>query len=129
METRVPDRVEELLTSEALVAHLATSHDDKPHVAPLWYTYRDGVVEIATTGRKLVNVRNNPRVALSVQKAEDGVPRWGVTIRGTATVIEDDAESRSVLRRINRRYGADEDAWSDNTAVRIDVGSVEYWEY
>jgi len=125
----VPARAEELLTGERLMAHLATSHDDRPHVAPIWYVYREETVEIATTGRKLANVRRNPRVALSVQKDEDGHPQWGVTLRGTASVIEDDEEARATLERINRRYGADEDAWSENTPVRIDVGSAEYWEY
>lgn len=129
MADAVPDRAEELLTSEPLVAHLATCRDNGPHAAPLWYNYRDGTIEIATTGRKLANILNNPRVALSVQKDEDGHPQWGVTVQGTATVIEDGEEDRAVLRRINRRYGAEDDAWSQNTAVRIDVGHVEHWEY
>lgn len=129
MSGDVPAEAEALLTSEPLIAHLGTCHDDVPHVAPLWFTYRDGTVEIATTGRKLANVRRNPRVALSVQKDEDGHPRWGMTLQGTATVIDDEAERRAALRRINRKYGADDDAWSENTPVRIDVANVDYWEY
>ncbi|WP_232687120.1 pyridoxamine 5'-phosphate oxidase family protein [Halobacterium zhouii] len=129
MAETVPEAAEELLTSEPLVAHLGTCHDDRPHVAPVWYTYSDGVVEIATTGRKLANLRRNPRVALSVQKAEDGHPKWGVTLQGAASVVEDDGAAREILHRINRKYGADEDAWSENTSVRIDVHTVEYWRY
>ena len=129
MSRNVPEEAEALLTSEALIAHLGTSHEDRPHVAPLWYNYRDGTIEIATTGRKLENIRKNSRVALSVQKDEDGHPQWGVTLQGTADVIEDDDESQAALRRINRRYGTDEDAWSENTPVRIDVNNVQYWEY
>jgi hypothetical protein len=52
-----------------------------------------------------------------------------VTLRGTETVVEDDEEGREIFRRINRRYGADEDAWDENTPVRIDVGSVNHWTY
>jgi len=129
MAESVPEEAEALLTSEPLIAHLGTSHDDRPHVAPLWYNYSDGVVEIATTGRKLANLQRNPRVALSVHKDEDGHPRWGVTLQGTAAVIEDDEEGQTALRRINRKYGTGEDAWSENTPVRIDVTNVEYWEY
>lgn len=129
MAQDIPDEAEALLTGEPLVAHLATCHDDRPHVAPLWFNYRDGVVEIATTGRKLANLRENPRVTLSVQKAEGGSPEWGLSARGTATVVEDGDEGRSIIRRINHRYGTEEDAWSENTPVRIDVGSVDYWEY
>ncbi|WP_232700540.1 pyridoxamine 5'-phosphate oxidase family protein [Halobacterium wangiae] len=129
MSQPVPEEVEALLTSEPLVAHLGTSHENRPHVAPLWYTYRDGSIEIVTTGRKLENIQRNPRVALSVQKDEDGRPQWGVTLQGTAEVIEDDEEGREALHRINRKYGVDEDAWSENTPVRIDVDNVKHWEY
>lgn len=130
MARNVPERAAELLTSEPLIAHLGTCHDGKPHVAPLWFNYRAGEVEIATTGRKLANIEQNPRVALSVQRDVDGHAQWGVTVRGTATVVADDDEADELFRRLNRKYGADDDAWADeNTAVRIDVGSVEYWEY
>lgn len=129
MSQPVPEDAEALLTSEPLVAHLGTCHDDAPHVAPLWYNYRNGVVEITTTGRKLANIRQNPRVALSVQKDEDGHPQWGVTVQGVATVVDDDDEGQAVLHRINRKYGADEDAWAENTAVRIDVNTVQHWAY
>lgn len=129
MSRDVPEEAESLLTSEPLIAHLGTCHEDRPHIAPLWYNYREGNIEITTTGRKLDNIRQNSRVALSVQKDENGHPQWGVSIQGTATVIEDEEERRSALRRINRRYGADDDAWSQNTPVRIDIGSVEYWTY
>ncbi|MFW6384892.1 MAG: pyridoxamine 5'-phosphate oxidase family protein [Halodesulfurarchaeum sp.] len=129
MGRTISEEAESLLESEPLVGHLATSHDGKPHVAPLWFDYRNGAIEIVTTGRKLANIEQNPRVALSVQKDDEGTPVWGMTIRGTATVIEDDETGRTVLHRINRRYGAEEDAYSENTPVRIDIGSVEHWQY
>lgn len=130
MSRNVPERAEELLTSEPRIAHLATCHGEKPHVAPLWFNYRAGEVEIATTGRKLANLKRNPKVSVSVQKDEAGHAIWGVSIRGTAAVVEDDEEANELFRRLNRKYGADDDAWADeNTAVRIDVGSAEYWEY
>ena len=125
----VPDEAEALLTRKPRIAHLATCRDDRPHVAPLWYNYRAGVVEITTTGRKLTNLRHNPRVALSVQEDDDGSAVWGVTLQGTATVVEDEAERDAVLARINRRYGADEDAWATNTPVKIEVATVDHWDY
>jgi nitroimidazol reductase NimA-like FMN-containing flavoprotein (pyridoxamine 5'-phosphate oxidase superfamily) len=111
------------------MAHLATSVDDRPHAAPVWYRYDDGVVAIVTTGRKLENVRENPRVALSIQKDENGDPRWMVTLRGTATVVEDPELFRETNRQINAKYGASEDAHSQNTLVQIDVGSANYRIY
>lgn len=129
MADSIPADAVDLLTSEPLVAHLGTSHDDRPHVAPLWFNYHEGDVEIATTGRKLANLRRNPHVAMSVQKDEDGHPQWGVALQGTAAVIDDDEAAADALHRINRRYGTDEDAWAENTPVRISVSTVEYWEY
>jgi nitroimidazol reductase NimA-like FMN-containing flavoprotein (pyridoxamine 5'-phosphate oxidase superfamily) len=125
----VPSEVEELLTSEPLTAYLATSRGDRPHVAPVWYRYEDGTVELMTTGRKLENVRANPRVSLAVQKAEAGIPEWTVTLFGTARVVEDGAANRTANRRINRKYGVETDAWEGNSLVRVDVGSASYRTY
>lgn len=129
MSRGVDSRAEELLTSEPLMAHLATCREGRPHVAPLWYRYEDGVVELVTTGTKLRNVRENPKVALSVEKAEAGRARWMVTLLGTATVVEDEAETRAATRKINEKYGADPDAWEENVLVRVDVGSASWQTY
>jgi len=129
MTDAIPEAAAERLTSGAHVAHLATSHEDRPHVAPVWYTYGDGVIELVTAGTKLENIRRNPRVALSVQDTDDGEAQWGMTLRGTATVVEDDEKAGAVHRRIDDRYGADADECEENVAVRIDVGSATYWTY
>lgn len=129
MTRAVPREAEELITSEPLIAHLATCSDGSPHVAPVWYDYTEGTVEILTTGRKLENVRDNPRVALSIQKDDGGDAQWTVTLLGTATVIPDEAETLVAARRINAKYGADEDAFPQNTLVRVDVGSTTYRTY
>lgn len=125
----VPAEAERLLESEPLIAHLATCVDDRPHVAPVWYHYDDGVVEIVTTGQKLENARANPRVALSIQKDEGGDPQWAVTALGSAHVVTNEAENRAARRRIHGKYGADPDAYPENVLVRIDVTSVAYWTY
>ncbi|APE94887.1 pyridoxamine 5'-phosphate oxidase family protein [Halodesulfurarchaeum formicicum] len=129
MSDQVPDEAERLLESEPLAGFLATSVEDKPHVAPLWYQYADGVIELTTTGRKLANIRENPRVSLAVQKADAGTPEWMVTLLGTAEIIDDTAEERRVRREINAKYGAEPDAYSENTLVKIDVGTASYTVY
>lgn len=129
MSDTVPSEIADLLTSEPLVAHLATCCEKRPHVAPLWYRYEDGIVELMTTGRKLANVRENPRVALSVQKDEDGHPEWMVALQGHATAIEDEATAEEANRKLNRKYGIDEDAWQENTLVRVEIGSVSHKQF
>lgn len=129
MTADLPPPVEDLITSEPLVAHLATCRDGRPHVAPLWYRYEDGVLELSTTGRKLANVRANPRVAVSIQKDEAGHPEWMVTLLGTADVVDDEATTRAANRRINEKYGAEADAWAENTLVRVDIESASFLTY
>jgi len=123
-----PD-LKERVTAEPLTAHLATCRDGRPHVAPVWYLYDDGVVRIVTTGRKLADIRANPFVSLSIEKTTRGLPEWTATLRGTATVVEDRDAFERVNERINRKYGVTDDAWEENTLVRIDVGSASHRVY
>ncbi|WP_122089527.1 pyridoxamine 5'-phosphate oxidase family protein [Halalkalicoccus subterraneus] len=129
MSRGLPREAEELIEGEPLMAHFATSHEDRPHVAPVWYRYESGTLSALITGRKLANVRRNPRVAASIEKSSGGSAEWMVTIRGTATVVEDEGATREALRAINPKYGADPDAWTGNTLVRVDVGSGTYRTY
>lgn len=85
----VPTPVEDLIRGAPLSAHLATSVDDRPHVAPVWYGYRDGTLYCTTGGKKLANVRRNPRVAVAIERAVDGDVAWTVTMLGRATVSDD----------------------------------------
>ncbi|MFC7203291.1 pyridoxamine 5'-phosphate oxidase family protein [Haloferax namakaokahaiae] len=120
-----------LLTSEPLMAHLATCVDGRPHVAPVWFDVDvdERTVEILTTGRKLANIQENPRVALSVQKDRSGDAVWRVTLLGTAAVIDDEGAKLAATRRINAKYGAGDSAWPENELVRIHVGSATVNEY
>ena len=125
----LPDEAEILLAEESVMAHLATCSDGRPHVAPVWYHYDDGTVSILTGGRKLENIRENPRVAVSIQKDIVGEAEWKVTMLGTASVVEDAEETLKAVEQINPRYGAEADAYPENTLVRIDVGSGTFMRY
>ncbi|MFC4543052.1 pyridoxamine 5'-phosphate oxidase family protein [Halosolutus amylolyticus] len=127
--TDVPAEAERLLESEPVMAHLGTCVEGRPHVAPVWYRYADDAVEIVTTGRKLANIRENPRVALSVQADEAGETKWTVTLLGTATIVDDEKETERARERINEKYGAEPEAYAENELVRIDVGSTSYRTY
>jgi len=67
-------RTADSITSGVHVAHPATSYEDRPHVAPVWYALDDGTVESVTTGAKLESIRHNPRVALSVPAMRRATP-------------------------------------------------------
>lgn len=129
MTPAVPAEAAELIRDATVMVHLATCDDGDPHVAPVWYVSEGTVVELTTGGRKLANVRSNPRVALSFQQDRDGDTEWTVTARGTAEVVEDEDAHAAATRRINRKYGAPEDAYGENRLVRVSLGSASYRTY
>ena len=116
----VPTAVEELIAGARVSAHVATSVDDRPHVAPVWYVYDDGVLSFVTNGRKLENLRRNPRVAVSIERAEEGSVEWSVTLLGTATVVEAEDRVGPVADRIFEKYDSDED-YPFQPLVEVDV--------
>ena len=100
----VPSEIEDLIGGAALSAHLATTTDDRPHVAPVWYGYDDGVLSTLTGGRKLANCRKNPRVAVSIERLREGDPVWMVAMQGVAEVNEDPTRIEAARDRIFPKY-------------------------
>ena len=91
---------------EAHVAALVTLNEDgSPHVAPVWYRYRAGSLEIVTNEHyaKMRNIRRDPRVALSV--ASDSEPYWYVVFEGKAEIADRNVE-QSTLEMCTRYQGA-----------------------
>lgn len=140
MSATVPAALEARITDRPLMAHLATSADDRPHAAPVWYGYADGVFDVVTGGRKLRNVRRNPRVALSMQEDEAGDALWGATFLGTATLVHDAEQVRAGIYRAWSKYVGDDVAdWPEEyraeyesperPLTRVTVLTVSYSTY
>jgi nitroimidazol reductase NimA-like FMN-containing flavoprotein (pyridoxamine 5'-phosphate oxidase superfamily) len=116
-------------------AHLATSRDDRPHVAPVWYTYEErdgeGVFSIMTGGRKLANVRENPRVALSIERAAGSDTLWRVIAFGTAAVVDDRDRTDAAQRAVLEKYEGSVEAADEGGGrlVEVTVGSVDIERY
>jgi PPOX class probable F420-dependent enzyme len=124
---------EALIDGAALSAHLATSACDRPHVAPVWYVYDADTISVLTGGRKLANVRRNPRVAVSIERADGADVAWMVAIRGTASVVEDPERIAAVDARLGEKYrgeSGEADASSvEGALVEIAVGSATAQRY
>lgn len=119
----VPEEVETLIGDARLSAHVATSVDNRPHVAPVWFCYDDGVVSFVTSGRKLRNVRENPRVAISIEKADETGVDWTVTMLGTATVYDDPERVEPTQRRIDEKYDNETD-YGFQPLVEVEIASA-----
>ena len=131
----VPSEAERRIDGHEGVAHVATSVGARPHVAPVFYYYEDERLYLVTGGKKLENLRENPRVAVSLYERVGDHPEevWQATVRGTATVVEDDWEQLKEYGDAIRRkyYGEASDEWptEDDVLVRIDVGSVTFQDW
>jgi PPOX class probable F420-dependent enzyme len=81
--TCVDDR--EAFLRQANIAVLATADaQGRPHAAPVWYFYEDGVFTISTdrNSRKHKNVSANPSIALTIDKRD--LPYFAVIAQGRA---------------------------------------------
>lgn len=124
----VPDEVEALIDDARLSAHVATSVDDRPHVAPVWFCYDDGVISFVTSGRKLRNIRENPRVAISIEKGDETGVEWTVTMLGTATVFDDPEKVDPVQRRIDEKYDNETD-YGFQPLVEVEIANATWTVY
>ena len=96
MATMTQEQVHTFL-DEPHVGHLVTLRPSgSPHVAPIWYEYRDGRFLIWTSRetRKVKNILGDGRAALSI--ATDSEPYKYVTVEGTASVSETDVKATGI---------------------------------
>ncbi|MEM4781150.1 MAG: pyridoxamine 5'-phosphate oxidase family protein [Halalkalicoccus sp.] len=123
--------IESLIAEAPLSAHLATAVENRPHVAPVWYDYHEGHLRVLTGGRKRENVERNPKVAVSIERADGPAVEWSVTLLGTARIVDDTERVREVSRRINRKYRNTDEADDADGGVLLDIeiGSASAQRY
>ena len=66
-----------------------------------------------TGGKKLQNVRRNPRVAVSIEKQGESGPEWSVSLLGTATVVEDTERMDEAREHVFGKYRGSDEAEAD----------------
>lgn len=86
------ERLDYLLSRKSL--QLATLNPDgSPHLATMWFGVLGGDIVMWTqrTSVKARNLRHDPRVACLVESGEDYRSLKGLSVRGRAELVEDDA--------------------------------------
>jgi PPOX class probable F420-dependent enzyme len=83
--------------------------DGSPHLTALWFAVKDGTYLFETygTSQKVVNLRRDPRIALMW---EDGVTYSelrGVTVNGTAEIIDSEPRLTELMTYIIKRNSPD----------------------
>jgi PPOX class probable F420-dependent enzyme len=114
--------------------------DGTPHLVAMWYAVIDGQIWFETKGRaqKVLNLRRNPRLTCLI---EDGLTYdmlRGVSLEGTAEIVEDPERiwdvGVSVWERYSGPYSEEvkplvEFMLHKRVAVRLDVTRVRSWDH
>ncbi len=89
------------------VARVATVGKGMPHLVPVFHVLVGGKIYFGSgkRGRKVLNVRANPRLAVTVDcYSDDWDQITGVMVQGTARVIERGPHFRPLRRRPYAQY-------------------------
>ncbi|WP_123539154.1 pyridoxamine 5'-phosphate oxidase family protein [Halosimplex salinum] len=131
------ERTEQFLDEQTIPVRLAThTPGGGLWMLSLWYRYRDGRLECATSASaKVVDyLRDDPEIAFEI--STNDVPYRGVRGSGTATVEPD--EEKAVLRALVERYLDDTDSGlakallspdRDEVRIGIDVERAYTWDF
>lgn len=96
--------------------------DGAPHLTTVWFSVEDGEILFETYGKsqKVVNLKRDPRIAVL---AEDGTTYdtlRGVSINGTARVIEDNPERTALMRvLLDHHFPGQSDEQLDAMAAKM----------
>ena len=115
--------------------------DGTPHLVTMWFVVRDGEVAFWTYGKsqKVVNLKRDPRLTVLVATGDAYEELRGVSIAGTAEVIEDTDEVLSYGLQIFEKYwGGAEDALVragvqaqalKRVVLRVKADTVVTWDH
>lgn len=106
----------EQILARAQVARLATSWQGQPYVVPVLFVYHQGIIYIHSSrqGRKMKNLRANPRICLEVDQlhglragataCEFSARYESVLAFGRASLLEDPREKAEALNFLVEKY-------------------------
>ncbi|MFP5308151.1 MAG: PPOX class F420-dependent oxidoreductase [Actinomycetes bacterium] len=105
-----PDEQRAYLASQRTVVLASVGPDGAPHVVPMWFCLRDGVVHTWTyaTSQKARNLARDPRATLLVEDGETYEVLRGVMVRAEAELLDDPDDVFDVGWEIAVRYAGGE---------------------
>jgi PPOX class probable F420-dependent enzyme len=132
--------VDEFLRTQRSSTVATIGRDGQVHLVAMWYAWFDGHVwfETKRKSQKVVNLRRDPRMSFLVEAGHTYDQLRGVSLEGTAEVVEDDAVLERVCLEMFERYTGPYtpemrpflDAMMHNRyAVRLDVARTRSWDH
>ncbi len=85
------DEVTSYVETSKTVIMGTINHDGYPHLVPMWYAVRDGLIHIHTykSSQKVINIQRDPRGSALVEDGDIYGELRGVFMRGRFEVIDD----------------------------------------
>lgn len=116
----------ELVSWERVCRVATAGPGGMPHLVPVCHIVADGKIYFASgkEGRKVANLRANPRVALTVDLYAEAWPHLkGVMVQGRAALIEGGPRFRRLRARLYAKYPQypDEAALEESDSVIVEV--------
>ena len=115
--------------------------DGAPHLTTVWFAVKDGEILFETYGKsqKVVNLRRDPRLAVLAEDGTTYESLRGVSINGTARLVEDNPERTALMRFLLDHHfpgqtAAQLDAMAETMAakrivVAVRPGTVMSWDH
>jgi PPOX class probable F420-dependent enzyme len=103
-----PGEIAAFLERSRTATFASIGPEGRPHLVAMWYGLIDGTVYFETKAKsqKAVNLRRDPRLAMMVEAGTTYDTLRGVTLEGTATIIQeaDGAEYWAAAISVYERY-------------------------
>jgi PPOX class probable F420-dependent enzyme len=138
--TMSPEEITDFIEHSRTCTMATVGPKGTPHLVAMWYAVVDGQIWFETKGRsqKVVNLRRNPAITVSIESGLTYDALQGVSIEGQGVVVDDpDALWKvgvSVFERYNGPYTEEmkpfvEIMLNKRVAVRVDVERVRSWDH
>jgi len=131
---RLNKKVSRLIARERVCRVATTGVDGNPHVVPVCHVLVGDKIYFGSgdDARKVENLRENPRIALTIDLYSDEWSRLaGVMVQGTAALIQRGPRFKQVRARLYEKYPQyPEDAaisTSDSVIVEVTPTHVFSW--
>ena len=108
---RLTDEEAQAFLGEQMKVQVATvGADGMPHLTTLFYVLDEGRIAFWTYGssQKITNRRRDPRISCLVEDGDDYFELRGVSIQGTATLVEDYDDIKALGARVAVRMAGDQ---------------------
>ncbi len=134
------DEINEYLIRSRSATMATLGPTGTPHLVAMWYAVVDGQIWFETKSRsqKAVNLRRDNRITVLVEDGHTYDTLRGVSIEGTAEIVEDPealwSVGVSIWERYNGPYTEDlkplvEFMLQKRVAVRVDVTRTRSWDH